>query len=72
MAIILSGSARPARGLFQEALPELVRKVAIPVFVGGDVAERHRNAVDNAGAICAGKNIQTALLMIDKTLSAVA
>ncbi len=71
-AIILSGSARPARGLFQDALPQLVRNTSIPVFVGGGVAERNRETIENAGAICAGKDIKPALGIIDKTLSAAA
>jgi len=69
-AIVLSGSAQPARGLLQKGLPSLVKQAGVPVFVGGGVMEEHRDAVENAGAICVGKDIQPALRQIGATLAA--
>ena len=59
--IVLSGSARPARGLFETELPELVKKSAIPVFVGGKSAAKHAKKVEAAGAICLGESISAGL-----------
>ncbi len=71
-AIVLSGSTQPARGLLKEALPLLAKQVAVPVFAGGGAMERHRDAVEAAGAICVGKDIQPALKQIGGTLAAAA
>lgn len=69
-AIVLSGSARLPPGVTEQALPTLVDAVNIPVFVGGEAAERHRAAIEHAGAICAGKDVQPALQNIGETLAA--
>lgn len=71
-AIVLSGSARPPRNLLKEALPEMVKRTGVPVFVGGGISERHAEAVNAAGAICVGKDIQPALQQIGETLAAAA
>jgi DNA-binding transcriptional MerR regulator/methylmalonyl-CoA mutase cobalamin-binding subunit len=68
-AVVLSGSARPARGLFPEQLSELVRQAGVPVFVGGAVAERHKDEVEEAHAIALGQTVQPALQRIAATLS---
>lgn len=69
-AIVLSGSARLPPGVTEQALPSLVETVNIPVFVGGETAERHRAAIESAGAVCAGKDVQPALQNIGETLAA--
>ncbi len=71
-AVVLSGSGRPARGLLQESLPELVRQLEIPVFVGGGITRRHADAIRAAGASPIGKDIQPALQQIGETLVAAA
>jgi DNA-binding transcriptional MerR regulator/methylmalonyl-CoA mutase cobalamin-binding subunit len=68
-AVVLSGSARPARGLFPEQLETLVREAGVPVFVGGAVAERHKDDVEAAHAIALGQTVQPALQRIAATLS---
>lgn len=69
-AIVLSGSARLPAAVTEQALPELVQAVDIPVFVGGEAADRHRLAIEDAGAVCAGKDVQPALQIIGETLAA--
>jgi DNA-binding transcriptional MerR regulator len=71
-AIVLSGSARPPGSLLKEALPEMVKRTGVPVFVGGGISERHAEAVEVAGATCVGKDIQSALQQIGQTLAAAA
>lgn len=68
-AVVLSGSARPARGLFAEQLEALVRTASVPVFVGGAVAERHQDEIEAAGAIALGQAVQPALQRIAAGLS---
>lgn len=68
-AVVLSGSARPARGLFPDQLRALVREAGVPVFVGGAVAERHTDEVEAAHAIALGQTVQPALQRIAATLS---
>jgi hypothetical protein len=67
--VVLSGSARPARGLFPEQLETLVREAGVPVFVGGAVAERHKDDVEAAHAIALGQTVQPALQRIAAKLS---
>jgi DNA-binding transcriptional MerR regulator len=66
--IVLSGSARPSRGLFETELPELVKKSAIPVFVGGKTAAKHAQKVEAAGAICLGESISAGLRSMSQLL----
>lgn len=68
-AVVLSGSARPARGLFPDQLGTLVRQVGVPVFVGGAVAERHKDEVEATRAIALGQTVQPALQRIAATLA---
>jgi DNA-binding transcriptional MerR regulator/methylmalonyl-CoA mutase cobalamin-binding subunit len=67
-AVVLSGSTRPAHGLFDELLPALVKGVDIPVFVGGGITLRHRETIDQAGAIAIGQEFHSALAQIAKHL----
>jgi DNA-binding transcriptional MerR regulator len=66
--IVLSGSARPSRGLFESELPELVGKCAVPIFVGGRTAAKHQQKVEAAGAICLGESITTGLRSMSQLL----
>jgi DNA-binding transcriptional MerR regulator len=66
--IVLSGSARPSRGLFDSELPELVKNSAVPVFVGGRTAAKHQQKIEAAGAICLGESISAGLRSISQLL----
>jgi MerR family transcriptional regulator, light-induced transcriptional regulator len=66
--IVLSGSSRPSRGLFESELPELVKNSAIPVFVGGKTAARHQQKIEAGGAICLGESISAGLRSMSQRL----
>ena len=66
--IVLSGSARPSRGLFENELPVLVENCAIPIFVGGRTAAKHQQKIEAAGAICLGESISTGLKSMSQLL----
>lgn len=68
-AVVLSGSARPARTLLNEQLPDLCRALSVPVFVGGAVTERHTEAIEAAGALSLGREIPPALRRIGSLLA---
>ena len=59
--IVLSGSARPSRGLLESELAELVEKSTVPVFIGGKTAAKHQQKIEAAGAICLGESINAGL-----------
>jgi hypothetical protein len=67
-AIVLSGTCKPTKKLFSEQLPTLVKKVNIPVFIGGNMAERYQGELENTGAIYSGADIHIGLETIRKTL----
>lgn len=69
-AIVLSGSIEPAPELLSESLPRLVASVGVPVFLGGETASRHREAIDAAGAHAIGNDLVLGLRDIDRNLSA--
>jgi DNA-binding transcriptional MerR regulator/methylmalonyl-CoA mutase cobalamin-binding subunit len=68
--IVLSGSARPLRGLFDSELPELVKNSDIPVFVGGRTAAKHQQKIEAAGAICLGESISAGLKLMSQLFKA--
>ena len=68
--IVLSGSARPSRGLFDSELPELVKNSDVPVFVGGRTAAKHQQKIEAAGAICLGESISAGLKSMSKLFKA--
>lgn len=67
-AVVLSCTGRPSRGVLDNDLPELVRRAKVPIFVGGGSAERYRNRIEQAGAVCLGKTIGGGLKLINETL----
>ena len=68
-AVVLSGSIEPAAALLQDELPRLVRKAGVPVFIGGQLSERHRDAVVRAGARPLGRDIEAGLVQIGAALA---
>ena len=67
-AVVLSGSSKPARGVIDTELPDLISRVKTPVFVGGDTAVSHQVKLEQGGAICLGENITRGLQQISKAL----
>jgi len=68
--IVLSCTSRLARGVLGRHLPDLVDRAGVPVFVGGSCANRYREQIASAGAICLDEAIANGLRLINKTLSA--
>ena len=68
-AIVLAGSADLAATVIERELPSLLQAVAVPVFVGGRVVNRHSDAIAAAGAIPLGDDLNMALRGIDATLA---
>jgi cobalamin-dependent methionine synthase I len=66
--VILSSSAKPARGVIDSGLPELASHISVPVFVGGKAAESHRKALEGSGIICLGENITDGLQLVNAAL----
>jgi len=66
--VVLSGSAKPARGVVDKGLPELASHVSVPVFVGGKAATSHRKEIEAGGFICLGENISDAMQRVKDTL----
>jgi len=66
--IVLSGSARPSRGLFKSELPELVKESTVPVFIGGKTAAKHQQKIEAAGAIFLGESISAGLRSMSQLL----
>ena len=68
-AIVLSGSANIPMTVIEQDLPALCQVVALPVFVGGQVARRHAETLSATGAIPLGDDLNRALRGIDATLA---
>ena len=66
--VVLSGSSRPSRGVFDSDLPALVDALRIPVFVGGKIATRHQDKIQAAGAICLSESIGKGLRLVSEHL----
>ncbi|MGD2137633.1 MAG: MerR family transcriptional regulator [Gammaproteobacteria bacterium] len=66
--IVLSSTSRPSRGVLENALPELVREVDMPVFLGGRFSAAQRRRIEAADAICLGEFIGDGLKQISRTL----
>jgi MerR family transcriptional regulator, light-induced transcriptional regulator len=68
-AIVLAGSLEVAAPVVEEELPRLCRAVTVPVFVGGRITERYRDAIAAAGALPLADDLNLALRGIDSTLA---
>ena len=68
VAVILSGSAKPARRVIETDLPGLMDRLIIPVFAGGETAVSYQEKFEQAGVICLGENIATGLQLVNKRL----
>jgi len=60
-AIVLSGAVQPAEAVLSRSLPELVKAVSIPVFVGGQASVLAAGAIGKAGAEALGQDMELGL-----------
>jgi DNA-binding transcriptional MerR regulator len=68
VGVVLSSSAKPARGVINKGLPELASRVSIPVFVGGNFAASHRKEIEAGGLVCLGENISDGMQRVNDLL----
>jgi DNA-binding transcriptional MerR regulator len=67
-AVVLSSSIDPPPEFLARELPKLVRRIAVPVFVGGATSVRHRHAVSAAGATPLGDALEDGVRLVRATL----
>ena len=67
-AVVLSSTVPPERAVLARDLPKLVRKLRVPVFVGGPTAVRDRAAIAAAGAVPCGVELEDGVRLILATL----
>ncbi|MDH3903070.1 MAG: MerR family transcriptional regulator [Xanthomonadales bacterium] len=67
-ALVLSGVIEPKPGVIEEQLPWLVTQLSVPVFFGGAIAAGHFDNLKKSGVQLIGKNIDTGIKQIAKTL----
>jgi DNA-binding transcriptional MerR regulator/methylmalonyl-CoA mutase cobalamin-binding subunit len=67
--IVLSSSIEMPVSLHTQALPTLVRDVAVPVFVGGPTSVHQQQELSAAGAIPLGTDITRGLRQLHRTLN---
>ncbi len=68
-AVVLAGSLEVVASVVEEELPLLCRTVAVPVFIGGRITERYRDAIAAAGALPLEPDLNLALRGIYSTLA---
>ncbi|MCO6414432.1 MAG: MerR family transcriptional regulator [Thiogranum sp.] len=68
VGVVLSAVSKPARGVFEIDLPDLVSRVSIPVFIGGKAAVSWQDKLEEAGIIGLGENISAGLQLVNKSL----
>jgi len=71
-ALVISSSVGAVPWLYEGELLRLVRRVGVPVFVGGATAVTHRKAITHAGAIPLGTETRSGLGIIMATLGSAA
>jgi DNA-binding transcriptional MerR regulator len=68
-AIVLAGAIEPSRRTLNDELPKLVSKASIPVTVGGLSSVYACDAIDKAGAVALGRDIDIGLQRLSELLS---
>jgi cobalamin-dependent methionine synthase I len=67
-AILLSGAIEPSVQTLSKDLPALVSEASVPVLVGGLSSVYGYDAINRAGAVALGRDIDHGLLTLDKAL----
>jgi DNA-binding transcriptional MerR regulator/methylmalonyl-CoA mutase cobalamin-binding subunit len=67
-AILLSGAIEPSEQTLSKDLPALVSEASVPVLVGGLSSVYGYDAINKAGAVALGRDIDHGLLTLDKAL----
>lgn len=67
-AVILTGAIEPSADTLNNALPALVRRIRVPVMVGGLSSVYACDAITRAGAVALGRDIARGLQKLAETL----
>lgn len=67
--VVVSHSVEPGPGTLDKRLAALVREARVPVFVGGAMGPKHRDAISAAGAIPLGSEIEHGVRLVLSTLT---
>ncbi len=68
-ALVLSSTMLPPMRMLQRELPQLVSRVKVPVFIGGQTSVACRDEIIRAGAMPLGDDIQKGLKYVDQQLA---
>lgn len=66
VGVVLSGTSIKARNALQQSLYETKKQLAIPVLLGGDFSERHRQFIEATGVIALGAQQSDALQLLEQ------
>jgi DNA-binding transcriptional MerR regulator/methylmalonyl-CoA mutase cobalamin-binding subunit len=69
VAIVLSGSVEPGKAILDKGLADLVENAAIPVFIGGQASVFAYDAINKAGAIALGNDLELGLQRLIQQLN---
>ncbi|HEY5777046.1 MAG TPA: MerR family transcriptional regulator [Xanthomonadales bacterium] len=67
-AIVLSGAVQPEESVLNRDLPQLVKAVSIPVFVGGQASVFAADAIGKTGAEALGQDMELGLRRLNARL----
>lgn len=67
-AVVLSGAIQPSETVLNEDLPEFVKAVSMPVFVGGRASVFAAEAINKSGAVILGQDMELGLSRLKGSL----
>lgn len=67
-ALVLSGVIQPEEVIIEEQLPQLVRELSVPVFLGGGIAASNFDRLKKSGVHLIGTDIETGIKQISASL----
>jgi len=68
-ALVLSGTIEPGGEVISQSLPRLVKKLGVPVFVGGNVVASNFDDLKKSGVLLIGTDVDKGIKQIKKRLS---
>ena len=68
-ALVLSGTIEPGGEVIKRALPKLVEKLEVPVFIGGHVVTSNFDDLKKSGVLLIGSDIDMGIKQIKKKLN---
>ncbi len=67
-ALVLSGTIEPGGEVIKQSLPRLVKKLKVPVFIGGNVVASNFDELKKSGVLLIGNDIDMGIKQIRKRL----